>query len=75
MKLVTTLLVAAGLAFAGTATAQMDKKAADKPMTMKECQDYMDAAKKDAAKKDAKKDTMCGEMMKKESMKKDTTKK
>lgn len=76
MKLITTLLMSACLAVAGNAIAQ-DKKA-DKPMTMtmKDCTDYMDMAKKDAMKKDAKKDTMCADMMKKEgAMKKDDKKK
>ena len=77
MKLLATLLTSVCLAVAGTAVAQ-DKKDAAKPMTMtmKECTDYMDMAKKDAAKKDAKKDTMCADMMKKEgAMKKDAVKK
>lgn len=65
MKLITTLLMSLALA-AGTAAAQ-DKKDAAKPAapTAKECQDYMEMAKKDAAKKDAKKDAACAEMMKK----------
>ena len=70
MKLIATVVMSACLAFAGTAAAQMDKKAADKPMTTKECQDYMDMAKKDASKKDAKKDTMCKDMMAKDAGKK-----
>ena len=74
MKLVATLLTSACLATTGAAVAQ-DKKMADKPMTMKECQDYMDMAKKDAAKKDAKKESMCADMMKKDAMKKDEKKK
>jgi hypothetical protein len=64
MKLLATLLTSVSLALAGTAIAQ-DKKAADKPMTAKECQDYMDMAKKDASKKDAKKDSACADAMKK----------
>jgi hypothetical protein len=66
MKLLATVLMSACLAVAGNAVAQ-DKKAADKPMamTMKECQDYTDMAKKDATKKDAKKDAACADMMKK----------
>ena len=66
MKLITTLLMSLALA-AGTAAAQ-DKKDAMKPAaapTAKECQDYVDMAKKDASKKDAKKDAACAEMMKK----------
>ena len=76
MKLLATVLMSACLAVAGTAVAQ-DKKDAAKPMamTMKECQDYTDMAKKDAAKKDAKKEAACAEMMKKEAaMKKDAPK-
>ena len=65
MKLVATVLMSACLAVAGAAVAQDKKMAADKPMTAKECQDYMDMAKKDATKKDAKKDTACAETMKK----------
>jgi hypothetical protein len=78
MKLVTTLLMSLALA-AGTAAAQDKKDAMAKPMaapTAKECQDYMDMAKKDAAKKDAKKEAACAEMMKKgDAMKKDAMKK
>ena len=74
MKLITTLLMSLALA-AGTAAAQDKKDATAKPAaapTAKECQDYMDMAKKDAAKKDAKKDAACAEMMKKaDPMKKD----
>ena len=41
----------------------------------KECQDYMDMAKKDATKKDAKKDTACADVMKKAAPPKDEPKK
>lgn len=76
MKLLATLLTSVCLAVAGNAVAQ-DKKA-EKPMTMtmKECADYTEMAKKDAAKKDAKKETICADMMKKEgAAKKDAVKK
>jgi pentapeptide MXKDX repeat protein len=77
MKLVTTLVMSLALA-AGTAVAQ-DKKDAMKPAaapTAKECQDYMDMAKKDPMKKDAKKESACADMMKKaDAMKKDAPKK
>ena len=64
-------LCAALALFAGTVAAQDAKKdsmqkGAMKPMTMKECNDYMAMAAKDAAKKDASKDTMCADMMKKD---------
>jgi hypothetical protein len=76
MKLIATLLVSAGLVFSGAAVAQ-EKKDAAKPaaMTMQQCKDYMDMAKKDAAKKDAAKDKTCGDMMKAEAAKKDAPKK
>ena len=75
MKLITTLLMSACLAVAGTAIAQDKKDAMAKPMTAKECQDYTDMAKKDASKKDAKKDTACAEVMKKaDAMKKEPAK-
>ena len=77
MKLITTLLMSLALA-AGTAAAQDKKDAMAKPMAMtaKECQDYVDMAKKDAMKKDAKKDAACAEMMKKgDAMKSDAMKK
>ena len=67
MKLITTLLMSLALA-AGTAAAQDKKDAMAKPAaapTAKECQDYMDMAKKDPAKKDAKKETACADVMKK----------
>ena len=73
MRLITTLLMSACLAVAGNAIAQ--EKKADKPMTMKDCTDYMEMAKKDAAKKDAKKDATCAEMTKKAAAPKEEKKK
>ena len=73
MRLITTLLMSACLAVAGNAIAQ--EKKADKPMTLKECQDYTDMAKKDAAKKDAKKEAACADVMKKAAAPKEEKKK
>ena len=74
---VTPLLFACMALAAGSVAAQDAMKKAPmkdemKPMTMtmKECTDYMEMAKKDAMKKDAKKDTMCTDMMAKDKMKK-----
>jgi hypothetical protein len=75
MKLLATVLMSACLAVAGTAIAQEKKDAAAKAPTAKECQDYMDLAKKDASKKDAKKDTACADVMKKAAAPKDAPKK
>jgi hypothetical protein len=77
MKLIATLLVSAGLVLSGAAVAQEKKDAAAKPaaMTMQQCKDYMDMAKKDASKKDAAKEKACGDMMKADAAKKDAPKK
>jgi hypothetical protein len=75
MKLLATVLMSACLAVAGTAAAQDKKDAMAKPMTTKECQDYMAMAKKEPAKKDDKKEAACAEMMKKaDAMKKEPMK-
>ena len=71
MKMQSLALCAALALVAGTVGAQDAKKdsmskSAMKPMTMKECNDYMAMAGKDAAKKDAGKDRMCADMMKKD---------
>ena len=71
MKMQSLVLCAALALVAGTVGAQDMKKdsmskGAMKPMTMKECDDYMAVAAKDAMKKDANKDKMCADMMKKD---------
>ena len=69
MKMQSLVLCAALGLVAGTVGAQDMKKdsmskGAMKPMTMKECNDYMAMAAKDAMKKEADKDKMCAEMKK-----------
>ena len=88
MNILTTSLMSACIALAaGSAGAQDATKKNDtmpkeemmkKDMTMQECKDHMEAAKKDGAKKDdamMKHETMCNDMMKKDAdmMKKNGT--
>ena len=74
----TTFLATCIALTAGSAMAQDAMKKDDpmmkKDMTMQECKDHMEMAKKDGMKKDdamMKKDTMCAGMMKKDGMAKD----
>ena len=67
--LTTGLLFAAGTSFAQDAM-KKDEPMMKKDMTMQECKDHMEAAKKEGAKKDdamMKHEAMCTDMMKKDA--------
>lgn len=77
MKIITQALMCACMTLAAGGVAAQDamkkapmKDGMSKPMTMQDCKDYMEMAKKDAMKKDAAKETACTDMMAKDKMKK-----
>ena len=84
MNILTSSLISACIALAAGSAGAVDaakkndtmpKEEMKKDMTMQECKDHMEAAKKDGAKKDdamMKHDAMCNDMMKKDA---DTMKK